>query len=278
MIRTLFLSMQDLGKGARRPPANPPTEVKKLGVLGAGMMGAGIAYVSALAGIEVVLIDRRPRKRRSGQGPRGEAARQATVSAAARRRTRRRKCWRGSRRPPTMRDLKDADLIIEAVFEDRAVKAEVTKKAEARDRADARSSAPTPPRCRSRAWPKPASGPRTSSASTSSRRSTRWAGRDHHGQEDGRRALATAIDYVQQDQEDADRRQRLRGFYTSRCFGTYVGEGHEMLAEGIAPGDDRQCRPHDRHAAGPAGSARRRRRSTPRSRSREQTPKDLGDQ
>jgi len=57
MIRTLFHSMQDLGKGARRPADEPPTEVKRLGVLGAGVMGAGIAYVSAQAGIDVTLID-----------------------------------------------------------------------------------------------------------------------------------------------------------------------------------------------------------------------------
>jgi 3-hydroxyacyl-CoA dehydrogenase/enoyl-CoA hydratase/3-hydroxybutyryl-CoA epimerase len=57
MIRTLFHSMQELGKGARRPASEPQTEVKRLGVLGAGVMGAGIAYVSAQAGIDVTLID-----------------------------------------------------------------------------------------------------------------------------------------------------------------------------------------------------------------------------
>ena len=58
MIRSLFVSMQELNKGARRPKAEPQRAIKKLGVLGAGFMGAGIAYVSAQAGIDVVLLDR----------------------------------------------------------------------------------------------------------------------------------------------------------------------------------------------------------------------------
>src|SRR6185436_4056282 len=57
MIRSLFVSMQELNKGARRPAGEPPRPVRKLGVIGAGFMGAGIAYVSAKAGIEVVLLD-----------------------------------------------------------------------------------------------------------------------------------------------------------------------------------------------------------------------------
>ena len=58
MIRSLFVSMQDLNKGARRPANVPPAKLKKVGIIGAGFMGAGIAYVSAQAGLDVVLIDR----------------------------------------------------------------------------------------------------------------------------------------------------------------------------------------------------------------------------
>src|SRR5207344_719939 len=58
MIRSLFLSMQELNKGARRPPDVPPTKIRKLAVIGAGFMGASVGYVSARAGIDVVLIDR----------------------------------------------------------------------------------------------------------------------------------------------------------------------------------------------------------------------------
>src|SRR6202789_4404792 len=67
MIRTLFLSMQDLGKGARRPANEAKTEVKTVGVLGAGVMGGGIAYVSALAGIDVVLVDTTIEKANAGR-------------------------------------------------------------------------------------------------------------------------------------------------------------------------------------------------------------------
>src|SRR6187397_3340926 len=58
MIRSLFVSLQDLSKGARRPAAVPQVQIKKVGMLGAGFMGAGIASVSAQSGLEVVLIDR----------------------------------------------------------------------------------------------------------------------------------------------------------------------------------------------------------------------------
>lgn len=58
MIRSLFVSLQELNKGARRPADEKPTKLKKIGVIGAGFMGAGIAYVTAKAGIPVVLIDR----------------------------------------------------------------------------------------------------------------------------------------------------------------------------------------------------------------------------
>ncbi len=68
MIRSLFVSMQELNKGARRPQNVPPTKVKKLGVIGAGFMGASIGFVSAQAGIDVVLDRPRPGQRRQGQG------------------------------------------------------------------------------------------------------------------------------------------------------------------------------------------------------------------
>src|SRR4051794_14263965 len=58
MIRSLFVSMQELNKGARRPANVPPSKLGTVGVIGAGFMGAGIAYVSAMAGLQVILIDR----------------------------------------------------------------------------------------------------------------------------------------------------------------------------------------------------------------------------
>src|SRR6185437_6184390 len=58
MIRSLFVSMQELNKGARRPAGVPAIPLKKVGVIGAGFMGAGIAQVTAAVGLQVVLIDR----------------------------------------------------------------------------------------------------------------------------------------------------------------------------------------------------------------------------
>src|SRR6185503_15504706 len=136
MIRTLFHSMQELGKGARRPQNEPPTEVHRLGILGAGVMGAGIAYVSALAGIDVTLIDTTEER---ANGGRDHAAKLLDYEISRGRSTPDKKADVLSRIHPStdFAALKDVDLVIEAVFEDRAVKADVTKKAEAAMKADA---------------------------------------------------------------------------------------------------------------------------------------------
>src|SRR5215207_2321537 len=130
MIRTLFISMQDLNKGARRPKDVPPTNLRKVGVIGAGFMGASVAYVTANAGLDVVLIDRdmeaaekgkaHSHKLMSDQIMKGRAktadrdALLARITASA-----------------DYSDLKDCDLVVEAVFEDPKVKAEVIQKVEA---------------------------------------------------------------------------------------------------------------------------------------------------
>src|SRR6185436_12851291 len=121
MIRSLFVSMQDLNKGARRPAGVPPAQIKKVGILGAGFMGAGIASVSAQAGLDVVLIDRDQESADKGKaiihksltdqvnkGRSTAAARDAVlgkITATA-----------------DYGALKGVDLVVEAVFEDRKVK------------------------------------------------------------------------------------------------------------------------------------------------------------
>src|ERR1700730_3883239 len=130
MIRSLFVSMQDLNKGARRPANAPATSLKKIGVVGAGFMGAGIAQVSAAAGLAVVLVDRDQET-----ADRGKAALHKALSDRVNK----------GRMKSAERDgllslitasadyaaLKDCDLIIEAVFEDRKVKSEVIAKIQA---------------------------------------------------------------------------------------------------------------------------------------------------
>jgi 3-hydroxyacyl-CoA dehydrogenase/enoyl-CoA hydratase/3-hydroxybutyryl-CoA epimerase len=171
MVRSLFLSLQELNKGAARPKDIAPSNAQKVAVLGAGMMGAGIAYVQAMAGIETVLIDtdqgaadkgkdysRTLLAKRVSRGQMTQDKADAVLALIT---------------PTTdYAHVKGADLVIEAVFENREIKADVTAKAEAQ-LAPTRCSPPTPRPCRSRGWRKPASVRRTSSASTSSRPSTR---------------------------------------------------------------------------------------------------------
>jgi len=234
MIRSLFLSMQELGKGARRPANVVPFTVKKLGVLGAGMMGAGIAYVSAQAGMEVVLLDTDQANAEKGKDhavklvgkgvERGKLS-QANADALL------------ARIIPTTNydDLKDADLIIEAVFENRAIKAEVTKKAE--------------PMLK----PGGVYGSNTSTLPISGLADVALKPENFigihffspvdkmqlveiiMGQRTSQETLAKAMDYVKQIRKTPIVVNDARGFYTSRCFGTYVGEGLAMLAEGIKP-------------------------------------------
>jgi 3-hydroxyacyl-CoA dehydrogenase / enoyl-CoA hydratase / 3-hydroxybutyryl-CoA epimerase len=232
MIRSLFVSMQELNKGARRPAEVPARPIKKIGVLGAGFMGAGIAYVSAQAGIDVVLIDRdqetadkgkaHSQKLISDQINRGRAtsadrdALLAHITAT-----------------PDYAALAGCDLIIEAVFEDRAIKEEVIAKAQAAIGKDTifGSNTSTLP---------------ISSLAKSFKDPARFVGIHFFspvdrmmlvevilGKKTGDAALATALDYVRAIRKTPIVVNDSRGFYTSRVVGTYIREGHLMLAEGI---------------------------------------------
>ncbi|MEM9899153.1 MAG: 3-hydroxyacyl-CoA dehydrogenase NAD-binding domain-containing protein, partial [Pseudomonadota bacterium] len=130
MIRTLFVNKQAAEKGEQRPKDVPASEIKKVGVLGAGMMGAGIAYVTAKGGMDVVLLDREQDYAEKGKAysqgivekgvSRGKVSKEKGEALLAR------------ITPTTDYDaLKDVDMIIEAVFEDPDIKADVIKKTEA---------------------------------------------------------------------------------------------------------------------------------------------------
>ena len=130
MIRSLFINKQALEKGAVRPADVSDQSVKKVGVLGAGMMGAGIALVSAQAGMDVILIDQK-----QDAADKGKAYSEAYMDKGIKRgkATSEKKELLLSRITATTdyNALKDADLIIEAVFEDAKIKATVTKAVEA---------------------------------------------------------------------------------------------------------------------------------------------------
>src|ERR1700722_5409601 len=232
MIRSLFVSMQDINKGARRPAAVPAKKFKTIGVLGAGFMGAGIAYVSALAGIEVVLVDRDPETAQKGkdhsQKLMAELVSRGRATAADRDAVL-------SRIKPTADfvELKDCDLVIEAVFEDRKVKEEAIARAQnvIGDKAIFGSNTSTLP---------------ISSLAETFKDRSRFIGIHFFspvermnlveiilGKETGEVALAGALDFVRAIRKTPIVVNDSRGFYTSRVVGTYLREGHLMLAEGV---------------------------------------------
>ncbi|MBX3490234.1 3-hydroxyacyl-CoA dehydrogenase NAD-binding domain-containing protein [Parvibaculum sp.] len=234
MIRSLFLSMQELAKGARRPAGIAPFQVKKLGILGAGMMGAGIAYVSAQAGMEVVLLDTDQANAEKGKA----YSEKLLAKALERGKTTQEKADKllGLIKPTTnYDDLKGADLVIEAVFESRDIKAEVTKKAEPMLAAGGiygsnTSTLPITGLAEAAAKPDNFIGIHFFSPVDKMQLVEIIMGKKTSDE-----TLAKAMDYVKQIRKTPIVVNDSRGFYTSRCFGTYVGEGLAMLGEGVPP-------------------------------------------
>jgi 3-hydroxyacyl-CoA dehydrogenase/enoyl-CoA hydratase/3-hydroxybutyryl-CoA epimerase len=232
MIRSLFVSMQELNKGARRPAGVQPTQFKKIGVIGAGFMGASIAYVSAAAGIDVVLIDRDQEAADKGKA---HSQKLITEQVNRGRATTADRDALLARITPTAdyAALKDCNLVIEAVFEDRKIKAEAIAKAEAVLGADAVFGSNT------------STLPITSLAELS-QRPERFVGVHFFspvermmlveiilGKSTGDAALAVVLDYVRAIRKTPIVVNDSRGFYTSRVVGTYIREGHLMLTEGV---------------------------------------------
>jgi 3-hydroxyacyl-CoA dehydrogenase/enoyl-CoA hydratase/3-hydroxybutyryl-CoA epimerase len=234
MIRTLFISMQELNKGVRRPAGQPATDVKKLGILGAGMMGAGIAYVSAGAGIECVLLDQTIEAAEKGKAYSAGLLDKA-ISRGKSTEDKKAKLLGLIKTTTDHADLAGCDLVIEAVFENRDVKAEATKKSEA--------VIPATSIYASNTSTLPISGLAEASVRPESFIGIHFFSPVDKmmlveiimGQKTDQRALAVAMDYVKKIKKTPIVVNDSRGFYTSRCFGTYVNEGIEMLAEGIAP-------------------------------------------
>lgn len=230
MIRSLFVSKQAAEKGARRPANVPPMKTKKVGMLGAGLMGAGIAMVSAQAGIEVVLLDRDQAAADKGK--------QYTADRLAKKRTSPEKTAEilGRIHATTdYNDLKGCDLIIEAVFETREIKADVTKKTEAvvgPDTIFGSNTSTLPITGLAEAWSKPENfiGIHFFSPVEKMPLVEIIVGR-----KTGPEAIAKALDYVAQIRKTPIVVNDSRGFYTSRCFGTFVQEGLALLQEGVKP-------------------------------------------
>ena len=232
MIRTFFVSMQDLNKGARRPKDVPPASLKKVGVVGAGFMGASVAYVTAHAGLDVVLIDRDVEAAEKGKAHSHKLMTDQVMKGRAK--TADRDALLARITPSAdYGDLADCDLVIEAVFEDPKVKAEVIGKVEAAIRPDCifASNTSTLP---------------ISGLAKNSKNAGQFIGIHFFspvekmmlveiimGKETGDRALATALDYVRAIKKTPIVVNDSRGFFANRCVLAYILEGHLMLTEGV---------------------------------------------
>jgi 3-hydroxyacyl-CoA dehydrogenase/enoyl-CoA hydratase/3-hydroxybutyryl-CoA epimerase len=234
MIRSLFFGMQDANKLASRPTGVPQQNYAKIGMLGAGMMGAGIAMATAAAGIEVVLLDATQEAAEKGKA---HAAKQWGKQVAKGRLTQEAMDALLARIHPTADydDLKDCELVIEAVFEQREIKAAVTQQAEAVIAADAIFASNT------------STLPITGLAAASSRPAS-FIGLHFFspaekmplvevivGKATSDATLARSMDYVRAIGKTPIVVNDARGFYTSRVFGTYVSEGMALLEEGVSP-------------------------------------------
>lgn len=234
MIRSLFVSMQELNKGARRPADVPASKLKKVGVIGAGFMGAGIAYVTANAGIEVVLVDRDIEAAEKGKAYSHKLVTDQITKGRAK--TADRDALLGRiKASADYADLKGCDLIVEAVFEDPKVKAEVIAKVEAV------------------VGPKTIFGSNTSTLPITglaehSERPKNFIGIHFFSpvekmllveiimaKKTGKKALAMALDFVRAIKKTPIVVNDVRGFYANRCVGNYIREGHLMLMEGVPP-------------------------------------------
>lgn len=229
-IRTMFVNKQAADKLEARPASVPQSAVRSVGILGAGMMGQAIAYCAAVAGIDVVLLDRSEEYAASGkdysrrllQTAKRDAAESAQIL---------------DRILPTADYAKLArcDLVIEAVFEARDIKADVTRRAEATMPRTAIFASNT------------STLPITGLAATFSRPQD-FIGLHFFspvdrmplvevilGKQTQDATLARTLDFVKQIRKTPIVVRDSRGFYTSRCFAVFPREGMTLLQEGVEP-------------------------------------------
>ncbi|OBY72834.1 3-hydroxyacyl-CoA dehydrogenase NAD-binding domain-containing protein [Acinetobacter gyllenbergii] len=234
MIGTFWHGLNAIKSGASRPADVAKWQATKVGVLGAGMMGAGIAYSTAIKGIPVVLkdvsvenaekgkaysqklLDKRVSQGRMSAEKRDQVLALITATADA-------------------ADLQGCDLIIEAVFENQDLKAKVTQEAEqylAEGGIFASNTSTLP----------------ITGLATASKDAQTFIGLHFFspvdkmqlveiikGKQTSADTLAKAYDFVQQIAKIPIVVNDSRGFFTSRVFGTFIQEGMRLLAEGVHP-------------------------------------------
>lgn len=234
MINSLWTQLNSIKKGQSRPQGFERSKVSKVGILGAGMMGAGIAYVSAKAGMEVVLLDTAIEGAEKGKSYSTKLLDKA-ISRGRSTKDKKQALLDLIKTTTFYDDLEGCDLIIEAVFEDIDIKAECTRQSEAviPETAVYASNTSTLP---------------ITELAKASKRPNQFIGLHFFspvdkmplveiivGEKTDDATLATGFDYVGQIGKTPIVVNDSRGFYTSRVFGTYVSEGIAMLAEGVHP-------------------------------------------
>jgi len=235
MIRSIFLSKQELDKGARRPADVPASSIKSVGILGGGgFMGAGIGYVTAKAGIKVVLIDRDQASAEKGRAHSADLEDKA-IGRGASSPEAKEKLLGLIKTTTDYADLAECDLVIEAVFEDSNVKKDVTEKAAAHMKRGAIFASNT------------STIPITGLAKNFPRQK-QFIGIHFFspvdrmmlteiimGKKTGDKALAVALDYVRAIRKTPIVVNDTRGFYINRMVLRYMNEAYNMLIEGVPP-------------------------------------------
>lgn len=234
MITTFFFQMNQINGGASRPAGIEPQTTKKVGVLGAGMMGQGIAYVSAMAGIEVVLKDISQEAAEKGKSY-SEKLLQKRV-AQGRMTEEKAKAVLDLIKPTAANDdLQGCDLIIEAVFENIKLKHQITEELE-------------PYLAEGGVWGSNTSTLPITQLAEASKAPDNFIGIHFFspvdkmplveiimGEKTSDLALAKAYDYTKQIRKTPIVVNDSLGFFTSRTFGTYLDEGTRLLSEGVHP-------------------------------------------
>jgi len=234
MISTFFFGMNRLNGGASRPESIAPSKVSKVGVLGAGMMGQGIAYVSAMAGIEVVLKDISLSAAEKGKAY-SEALLAKRVSRGKMTAEKQRQVLDLIKPSADNADLKDCDLIVEAVFENIELKHQITLETEGF-------------LAEGGVWGSNTSSLPITQLAEASKQPENFIGIHFFspvdkmplveiicGEQTSDETLARAFDYAKQIRKTPIVVNDSLGFFTSRTFGTYLDEGVRMLTEGLHP-------------------------------------------
>ena len=234
MIGTFWHGMNAIKAGASRPKDVAKWQASKVGVLGAGMMGAGIAYSTAIKGVPVVLKDVSAENAEKGKAY-SQKLLDKKVSQGRMTAEKRDQVLSLITATASAEDLKDCDLIIEAVFENQELKAKVTQEAEAFlvEGGVMASNTSTLP---------------ITGLANASKDQANFIGLHFFspvdkmqlveiikGKNTSAETLAKAYDYVQQIGKIPIVVNDSRGFFTSRVFGTFVQEGLRLLHEGVHP-------------------------------------------